>query len=65
MHTLVLRLSLADDRYDNFVYDAYTDPEILRTISNIARIDPVPVMDYEIGCINIFHRRGSQRGHRR
>ncbi|KAN0075728.1 hypothetical protein V8E54_006998 [Elaphomyces granulatus] len=36
-----------------FVYDAWKSPDILAIISRIAEIDLVPVMDWEIGHINI------------
>jgi hypothetical protein len=35
------------------VYDAWKSPDILAIISRIAEIDLVPVMDWEIGHINI------------
>lgn len=44
---------LIPSRYAKFVYDAWTSPETLRIISNVAAVDLVPVMDYEIGHINI------------
>jgi len=40
-------------KYAKFVYDAWTHPETLRIISSIAGVDLIPVMDYEIGHINI------------
>ncbi|OJJ44684.1 hypothetical protein ASPZODRAFT_144643 [Penicilliopsis zonata CBS 506.65] len=36
-----------------FVYDAWRNPEVLSIISKIAGVDLVPVMDFEIGHINI------------
>ncbi|EEH10620.1 conserved hypothetical protein [Histoplasma capsulatum G186AR] len=36
-----------------FVYDAWKSPEVLKIISNIAGIDLVPEMDWEIGHVNI------------
>ncbi|EFW19718.1 hypothetical protein D8B26_007907 [Coccidioides posadasii str. Silveira] len=36
-----------------FVYDAWKNPETLAIVSKIAGIDLVPVMDWEIGHINI------------
>jgi hypothetical protein len=35
------------------VYDAWRSPETLAIVSKIANIDLVPVMDWEIGHINI------------
>ncbi|KAL1965649.1 hypothetical protein VTN77DRAFT_5326 [Rasamsonia byssochlamydoides] len=39
--------------YAPFVYDAWRSPEVLGIISKIAGIDLVPVMDWEIGHVNI------------
>ncbi|KAH1332483.1 hypothetical protein KXV22_000160 [Aspergillus fumigatus] len=36
-----------------FVYDAWKHPKTLAIVSRIAGVDLVPVMDYEIGHINI------------
>ncbi|KAK2785931.1 hypothetical protein FQN52_008198 [Onygenales sp. PD_12] len=36
-----------------FVYDAWRSPELLKIVSDIAGIDLVPAMDWEIGHINI------------
>ncbi|OJD18722.1 hypothetical protein AJ78_01259 [Emergomyces pasteurianus Ep9510] len=36
-----------------FVYDAWQSPEVLKIVSNLAGIDLVPAMDWEIGHINI------------
>ncbi|KAL2687936.1 hypothetical protein Neosp_005506 [[Neocosmospora] mangrovei] len=36
-----------------FIYNAWKDPETLRIISNLAGIDVVPVMDYDIAHINV------------
>ncbi|RHZ58849.1 uncharacterized protein CDV56_107140 [Aspergillus thermomutatus] len=36
-----------------FVYDAWKHPQTLAIVSEIAGVDLVPVMDYEIGHINI------------
>lgn len=44
---------LTFNRYAPFTYDAWHNPEVLEIISNIAGIDVVPVMDFEIGHINI------------
>ncbi|WEW61278.1 hypothetical protein PRK78_006768 [Emydomyces testavorans] len=40
-------------RFAPFVYDAWKSPETLAIISRIAGIELVPVMDWEIGHINI------------
>lgn len=40
-------------RYAPFTYDAWHSPEVLAIISKIAGIEVVPVMDFEIGHINI------------
>ncbi|KAK5089249.1 hypothetical protein LTR70_006872 [Exophiala xenobiotica] len=40
-------------KYAPFVYDAWHSPEVLSIVSKIAGIDLVPVMDFEIGHINI------------
>ncbi|PGH03508.1 hypothetical protein AJ79_07343 [Helicocarpus griseus UAMH5409] len=39
--------------YAPFVYDAWRSPEVLKIVSDIAGIDLVPAMDWEIGHINI------------
>ncbi|RHZ72986.1 hypothetical protein CDV55_108867 [Aspergillus turcosus] len=36
-----------------FVYDAWKHPQTLAIVSEIAGVDLVPVMDYEIGHINV------------
>ena len=36
-----------------FIYDAWNNPRVLKIISEIAGIELVPVMDLEIGHINI------------
>jgi hypothetical protein len=51
-HTKSLNSSFAL-RFAKFVYDAWTNPRTLRIISDIAGIDLIPNMDYEIGHINI------------
>lgn len=51
-----------DLRYAKFVYDAWTHPDTLRAISAIAGIDLVPVMDYEIGHVNISVSDGKSDG---
>jgi hypothetical protein len=38
------------------VYDAWKHPQTLALVSQIAGVDLVPVMDYEIGHINISVR---------
>ncbi|KAF2084180.1 hypothetical protein K490DRAFT_49596 [Saccharata proteae CBS 121410] len=40
-------------KYAPFTYDAWKNPETLKIISNIAGVDLVPVMDVEIGHINL------------
>ncbi|QIX00116.1 hypothetical protein AMS68_005633 [Peltaster fructicola] len=40
-------------KYAPFVYDAWHNPEVLNIVSTVAGVDLVPVMDYEIGHINI------------
>ncbi|KAA8898758.1 hypothetical protein FN846DRAFT_200119 [Sphaerosporella brunnea] len=40
-------------KYAKFVYDAWMNPETLRIISGVAGVELVPVMEYEIGHINI------------
>jgi hypothetical protein len=40
-------------RHAPFIYNAWKDPETLRIISNLASIDVVPVMDYDIAHINV------------
>ncbi|KAF3481656.1 uncharacterized protein GIQ15_04415 [Arthroderma uncinatum] len=40
-------------KYAPFVYDAWKSPEVLEIVSNIAGIDLVTAMDWEIGHINI------------
>ncbi|EEQ88627.1 hypothetical protein RJZ56_000367 [Blastomyces dermatitidis] len=39
--------------YAPFVYDAWQSPDVLKIVSNIAGIDLVPAMDWEIAHINI------------
>ncbi|EAW10213.1 uncharacterized protein ACLA_046790 [Aspergillus clavatus NRRL 1] len=36
-----------------FVYDAWTNPKTLAIISQVAGVDLVPVMDFEIGHVNL------------
>ncbi|KAK6381895.1 hypothetical protein LTR65_010935 [Meristemomyces frigidus] len=40
-------------KYAPFIYDAWHDPDTLSTISKIAGVDLIPMMNYEIGHINI------------
>ncbi|KAI1964963.1 hypothetical protein LOZ58_001655 [Ophidiomyces ophidiicola] len=40
-------------KFAPFVYDAWKDPRTLEVVSKIAGIDLLPVMDWEIGHINI------------
>lgn len=39
--------------YGKFIFEAWKHPETLSIISKIAGVDLVPVMDYEIGHINL------------
>jgi hypothetical protein len=56
---LYLRISLMtysaniNVRYGKFIFEAWKHPETLAIVSRIAGVDLVPVMDYEIGHINI------------
>jgi hypothetical protein len=50
---ICVMMLICPGRYAKFVYDAWTHPETLRIISSIAGVDLVPVMDYEIGHVNI------------
>lgn len=43
------------------MYDAWRDPKTLEVISRIAGIDLVPVIDIEIGSINISLQDGDPR----
>lgn len=45
-------------RYAKFVYDAWTNPETLRIVSEVAGIDLIPNMEYEIAHINISVHNG-------
>ncbi|KAF1992252.1 hypothetical protein K402DRAFT_366323 [Aulographum hederae CBS 113979] len=40
-------------KYAPFMYDAWKDPRTISIVSKIAGIDLVPIVDYEIGNINI------------
>jgi hypothetical protein len=40
-------------RHAKFIFEAWKHPETLAIISRIAGVDLVPVMDYEIGHINM------------
>lgn len=44
-----------------FVYDAWKHPKTLEIVSRIAGIDLVPVMDWEIGHINISVKSEEQK----
>ena len=44
-----------------FVYDAWKNPKTLEIVSNIAGIDLVPAMDWEIGHINISVKSEEQK----
>jgi len=41
------------DRYAPFVYDVWRSPEVLKIISDIAKVELVPQMDFEIAHINL------------
>jgi hypothetical protein len=43
----------AAQRYAPFVYDAWKNPETLKIVSQVAGVDLVTQMDFEIGHINI------------
>ncbi|EHL02709.1 hypothetical protein M7I_1225 [Glarea lozoyensis 74030] len=43
----------APKRHGKFIFEAWKHPETLSIISKIAGVDLVPVMDYEIGHINL------------
>lgn len=40
-------------RHGKFIFEAWKHPETLEIVSRIAGVELVPVMDYEIGHINI------------
>lgn len=42
-----------DRRHGKFIFEAWKHPQTLALISKIAGVDLVPVMDYEIGHINL------------
>ena len=42
-----------DFRYAKFIFEAWKHPDTLSIISKIAGVELVPVMDYEIGHINM------------
>lgn len=46
-------LSLGLERYAPLIYDAWTHPDTLRIISNIAGVDLIPEIDLEIENINL------------
>jgi hypothetical protein len=41
------------DRHGKFIFEAWKHPQTLAIVSKIAGVDLVPVMDYEIGHINM------------
>jgi hypothetical protein len=41
------------NRHGKFIFEAWKHPETLSIVSKIAGVDLVPVMDYEIGHINL------------
>ena len=51
----MVRLASVTDiyRYGKFVFEAWKHPDTLAIISKIAGVDLVPVMDYEIGHVNL------------
>lgn len=46
-------ISLTCDRYAPFIYDAWHSPELQKIVSDIAGIDLVPAIDFEIGHVNV------------
>jgi hypothetical protein len=40
-------------RHGKFIFEAWKHPETLSIVSKIAGVDLVPVMDYEIGHVNL------------
>lgn len=40
-------------RYAPFVFDVWKSPEVLGIVSKIGGVELVPVMDFEIGHINV------------
>ena len=42
-----------DSRHAKFIFEAWKHPETLAIVSKIAGVELVPVMDYEIGHINM------------
>lgn len=42
-----------NSRHGKFIFEAWKHPETLAMISKIAGVDLVPVMDYEIGHVNM------------
>lgn len=51
-----------DNREAKFIYDAWKNPKTLALISKIAGVELVPIIDYEIGHINIS-RPGNKQEH--
>jgi hypothetical protein len=43
----------SDNRHGKFIFEAWKHPQTLAIVSKIAGVDLVPVMDYEIGHINL------------
>ena len=41
------------ERHGKFIFEAWKHPETLSIVSKIAGVDLVPVMDYEIGHVNL------------
>ena len=52
---------LTDTRYAPFIYDAWKHPETLAIVSQIAGIELVTEMDFEIGHINISVKSEQQK----
>lgn len=44
-----------------FIYDTWKDPEVLAIVSNIAGIELVPVVDFEIAHINFSTKSETQK----
>lgn len=52
-HQLIWQQWLRNERYGKFIFEAWKHPATLAIISKIAGVDLVPVMDYEIGHVNL------------
>ena len=50
-------------RHAPFVYEAWRDPKTLEILSEVAGVDLVPVMDYEIGHVNLTEKTDDQQVH--